>query len=370
MSILKHLFSPITIGPLTVRNRLMMSAMSINFGVDDHNYVTDQLTQYFVARAKGGAGMMLVGGGAVRADGIEAPDLPGLWDDGCIPALQQMTATVRPHGARFGVQLMHGGRQCMHADKVAPSAIPAPALAKGVPRALSVPEIHELVRAFGDSARRCRAGGFDFLEIHAAHGYLIGQFFSPTSNHRTDEYGGSFENRIRFLLEVFRAVKEAAGDKMPVGVRMNGNDYFQDGWTLTDAQALAVILEKEGADYLHVSAGVYGASELTIPPMYAPHGCFAHLAEAVKKKVSIPVIAVGRIKHADMANRFIREGKADMVAMEGLSSLILTFPQSPWPESLAAFGPASGVAWAAFIRCFSRSPAPAWSTRMWAGNTG
>ncbi|MDX9785599.1 MAG: FAD-dependent oxidoreductase [Desulfobacterales bacterium] len=335
MSILKHLFSPITIGPMTARNRLLMSAMSINFGVDDHNYVTEQLTQYFVARARGGVGMMLVGGGAVRADGIEAPDLPGLWDDGCVPALQKMTSAVRPLGARFGVQLMHGGRQCMHADKVAPSAIPAPALAKGIPRALAVSEIHELVQAFAASAKRCRAGGFDFLEIHAAHGYLIGQFLSPNANHRTDAYGGSFENRIRFLLEVFRAVQQAAGDKMPVGVRMNGEDYIQDGWTLDDARALAVILEREGADYLHVSAGVYGGSELTIPPMYSPHGCFAHLAEAVKKVVSIPVIAVGRIKHAEMANRLIKEGKADMVAM-GRS--FLADPDFPAKSMAGEFG--------------------------------
>lgn len=315
MSILTHLFSPITIGAMTVRNRLLMSAMSINFGVDAHNYVTDQLTQYFVARARGGVGMMLVGGGAVRPDGIEAPDLPGLWDDGCIPAFQKMTATARPYGAKFGVQLMHGGRQCMHKEKVAPSAIPAPALAKGVPRALLVAEIHELVRAFGDSAGRCRVGGFDFLEIHAAHGYLIGQFLSPNSNHRTDDYGGSFENRIRFLVEVFRAVKQAAGDAMPVGVRMNGNDYIADGWTLEDALALAVFLEKEGADYLHVSAGVYGARELTIPPMYTRHGCYVHLPQAVKKVVKIPVIAVCRIKHAELADRIIKEGKADAVAM-------------------------------------------------------
>jgi 2,4-dienoyl-CoA reductase-like NADH-dependent reductase (Old Yellow Enzyme family)/thioredoxin reductase len=328
---LTHLFSPITIGPMTARNRLLMSAMSINFGVDDHNYVTDQLTQYFVARARGGVGMMLMGGGAVRADGIEAPDLPGLWDDGCIPALQKMTATARPYGAKFGVQLMHGGRQCMHEEKVAPSAIPAPALAKGVPRALTIPEIHELVLAFGNSARRCRSGGFDFLEIHAAHGYLIGQFLSPNANHRTDEYGGPFENRIRFLLEVFRAVKQAAGNALPVGVRMNGNDFIQDGWTLDDALALAAILEKEGADYLHVSAGVYGARELTIPSMYAPHGCYIHLAEAVKKVVAIPVIGVCRIKHAELADRIIKEGKADAVAM---ARALLADPELP-AKSLA-----------------------------------
>lgn len=315
MSILKHLFSPLSIGTMTVKNRLLMSAMSINFGVDENKFVTEQLTQYFVARAKGGVGMMLVGGGAVRLDGIEAPNLPGLWDDGCIAPLQEMTAAIKPYGVKFGVQLMHGGRQCMHEDKVAPSPIPAPALAKGVPRELTVPEILELVAAFGDSARRCKDAGFDFIEIHGAHGYLIGQFLSPNANIRTDEYGGPFENRIRFLLEIFRDIRAKIGDDFPLGVRMNGNDYIENGWTLDDALKLAVILEAQGANYLHISAGVYGAKELTIPSMYVSHGCFVHLAEAVKKVVKIPVITVGRIKHAQLADRIIKEGKADAVAM-------------------------------------------------------
>ena len=315
MSILKHLFSPIAIGSMTVKNRLLMPAMSINFGVDEDKYVTDQLTHYFVARAKGGAGMMLVGGGAVRPDGVEAPDLPALWDDGCIPALQKMTAAVRPFGAKFGMQLMHGGRQCMHEIKVAPSAIPAPALAKGTPRELPISEVREMVEVFGDAARRCKEGGFDFLEIHAAHGYLINQFMSPNANKRTDEYGGSFENRIRFLMEIFRDMKKKVGNDFPVGVRINGEDYIKDGWNLAEALDLAVILEQEGADFLHVSAGVYGSKELTIPSMYVSHGCFVHLAEAVKKVVSIPVIAVGRIKHAQLADRIIKEGKADAVAI-------------------------------------------------------
>jgi 2,4-dienoyl-CoA reductase-like NADH-dependent reductase (Old Yellow Enzyme family)/thioredoxin reductase len=326
MIILKHLFSPITIGSMTVKNRLLMSAMSINFGVDDNNFVTEQLTEYFAARARGGVGMMLVGGGAIRADGIEAPDLPGLWDDECIPAMKKMTAAVRPYGTKFGVQVMHGGRQCMHEDKVAPSAIPAPALAKGTPRALSIEEVRELVGIFGDAARRCKDGGFDFVEIHAAHGYLISQFMSPNANIRTDEYGGTYENRIRFLLEIFKDIRKKVGDNFPVGVRFNGNDFIEGGWTLDDALELAVILEKKGVDYLHVSAGVYGAKQLTIPSMYVPYGCFVHLAEAVKKVASIPVITAGRIKHAQLADRIIKEGKADAVAM---GRALLADPELP-----------------------------------------
>ncbi len=315
MSRLPNLFSPIRIGSLTAPNRLLMPAMSINFGVDENGYVTDPLTGYFVARARGGAGMLLVGGGGVHPTGRELPDLPALWDDGCIPALRRMTDAVKPHGALFGMQIMHGGRQSYHDDKVAPSPIPAPAVVKGVPRELDKDGIDMLAGCFGDAARRCRDGGFDFLEIHGAHGYLINQFLSPNSNHRADEYGGSFENRTRFLVELFRDIRKKAGEDFPVGVRINGEDYIADGWTLPDAIRLAKLLEAEGAAYLHVSAGVYGSRELTIPSMYVEPGCFVHLAAAVKQEVSIPVVAVGRIRRAELADQIIAEGKADLVAM-------------------------------------------------------
>ena len=326
MTVFPHLFNPITIGPMTAKNRLLMPAMSINFGVDQQGFVTEQLIDYFVARARGGAGMLLVGGGAVHPTGVELPDLPKLWNDACIPSLTRMVDAVRPYDACFGVQLMHGGRQSYHDQKVAPSAIPAPAVVKGIPKALALVEIDELVAAFGDAARRCRAAGFDFIEIHAAHGYLINQFMALNSNKREDHYGGSFDNRIRFLMELLADIKAKAGRDYPVGIRINGNDFIKDGWTLDDTLRLAPLLETAGADYLHVSAGVYGSTELTIPSVYAPQGCFVHLAEAVKQVVSLPVVAVGRIKHADMADRIIAEGRADAVAM---GRALLADPELP-----------------------------------------
>jgi 2,4-dienoyl-CoA reductase-like NADH-dependent reductase (Old Yellow Enzyme family)/predicted dinucleotide-binding enzyme len=323
---LSHLFRPIQIGHLTVKNRLMMSAMSINFGVDDHCHVTDQLIAYFVERAKGGAGMMLVGGGSVHPGGQELPDLPQMYEDGCIPALRRMVDQVKPYGARFGVQLMHGGRQSYLPEKVAPSAIPAPAVVKGEVRALTVAEIHHLAACFGDAARRCRDAGFDFVEIHGAHGYLINQFMSPNANVRTDEYGGSFENRTRFLFEILADIQAKAGEDFPVGIRINGNDYMTNGWELSDALTLAPLLESAGAAYMHVSAGVYGSTELTIPSMYTPQGCFVHLAEAVKQVVDIPVITVGRIKDPVQADQIIADGRADIVA---LGRSVLADPQYP-----------------------------------------
>ncbi|MEE4111794.1 MAG: FAD-dependent oxidoreductase [Desulfobacteraceae bacterium] len=315
MTILKHLFAPIQIGRMTAKNRLLMSAMSINFGVDEKGHVTDQLTAYLAARARGGAGMILVGGGGVHPTGLELPGLPALWDDACIPALKKMVDTVKRFDTCFGVQLMHGGRQSYHDRKVAPSPIPAPAVVKGIPKALTIEAIGELVSSFGDAARRCRDAGFDFVEVHGAHGYLINQFLSPNANHRKDQYGGCFENRTRFFLEVLADIKAKAGADFPVGLRINGEDYIEGGWTLDDALRLAPVLEENGADCLHVSAGVYGSTQLTIPSMYVEHGCFVGLAEAVKQVVTIPVVGVGRIKSPELADRILKEGRVDVVAM-------------------------------------------------------
>ncbi len=312
---MQHLFTPISIGNMTVKNRLMMSAMSINFGVDSQCHVTDQLIEYFVERAKGGVGMMLVGGGSVHPGGQELPDLPQMYEDSCIPSLKKMVAKIKPYNTRFGVQLMHGGRQSYLPKKVAPSAIPAPAVVKGEVRALEIPEIKELVSCFGDSARRCRESGFDFVEIHGAHGYLINQFMAPNSNIRNDEYGGSFENRTRFLFEILEDIRKKNGKDFPVGIRINGNDYIKNGWELDETLRLAPMLEKAGAAYLHISGGVYGSTELTIPSMYTSQGCFVHLAEAVKKTVDIPVITVGRIKDPVHAEQVLKEEKADMIAL-------------------------------------------------------
>ncbi|MCP4746166.1 MAG: FAD-dependent oxidoreductase [Desulfobacteraceae bacterium] len=322
-----HLFQPIMIGGMNVKNRLLMSAMSINFGVDKNGNITEQLIQYMVSRAKGGVGMMLVGGGGVDPIGAELPDLPALWQDSCVPGLRNLVEAVKPYDCRVGMQIMHGGRQSYHDDKVAPSAIKAPALVKTAPRAMELDEIAAAVAAFGDAALRCKEAGLDFIEIHGAHGYLINQFLSPNANCRTDRYGGSFDNRIRFLMEVLQDIKHKCGHEYPVGIRINGQDYIDGGWTLDDALELSPLLEAQGADYLHISAGVYGSRQLTIPSMYVEQGCFAHLAEAVKTRVSLPVVAVGRIKSAHMAEDLVGKGKADIVA---LGRSLLADPQ--WPE--------------------------------------
>ncbi len=312
---LAHLFSPVQLGQIQVRNRLVMPPMSVNFGVDAEGMVTVRHRAYLAARARAGTGMIVVGGGAVHPDGLDLPKMPRVWDDRFIPALGLLAADVKRHGARIGMQLLHGGRQAFHDRRVAPSPLPSLAVVKGVPRELKRDEIQELVVCHAEAARRSRDAGFDFVEIHAAHGYLISEFLAPNANLRTDDYGGCFENRTRFLLEILSAVKHRCGADYPVGVRYNGTDHVDGGWTLEDALRLAPRLEAAGADWLHVSAGVYGSFPVTIPSMYEPFGLFVHLAEAVKQTVVIPVIAVGRIKDPVMADRLIAEGRADLVSM-------------------------------------------------------
>ncbi len=332
--ILHNLFEPIQIGNFKAKNRILMSAMSINFGVDDNGYVTDQLIEYLAERAKGGVGMILVGGGNVHPAGMELPTLPRLWDDGCIPALKKLTSRIKEYDAKIGIQIMHGGRQCYLPEKVAPSAIPAPAVVKGKVRALKTDEIKEAAESFGNAARRCYEAGFDFVELHAAHGYLISQFLSLNSNIRKDNYGGSFENRTRFLFEVMDDIKKKTAEDYPLGIRLNGNDYVEGGWTLKDSKRLAPLIEKKKAAYLHISAGVYGSKELTIPSMYREQGCFVHLAKAIKKVVSIPVAAVGRIKNPKLAEKILQENNADFIAM---GRPLLADPYLPQKAQLGKF---------------------------------
>lgn len=317
MTALKYLFSPIKIGTMEVKNRLVMPPMGINFGVDEGGYVTDQLKAYFAARAKGGTGMMIVGGAAVHPTGLDLPKLPRIWADEYIPAFREMTDAIHQYDVKFGIQLLHGGRQCYHGKGVAPSPLPAQGVVRGTPRELTTPEIGEMVEAFGDSARRSEEAGFDFVEIHGAHGYLVTQFLALNSNKREDAYGGSFENRIRFLLEAVRDIKKKTSPDFPLGIRINGDDFIKDGWIIEDAKRIAPILEREGAAYLHITAGIYGSYPpgISIPSMYARQGVFIHLAEEIKKVVSIPVIGVGRIKNPEHADRIIKEGRADMVSM-------------------------------------------------------
>ena len=314
---LAHLFQPMQIGVMPVKNRIMMAPMAAP-PVDEEGYVTPALMAYFTERARGGPAMITIGASAVEPSGLPLRGLVVLWDDKFVPGLQKMVSAVHEHDVKFGIELVHAGVQSATAQETkGPSAVPALALAKGVPKEMTREEIKECVKAFGRAAERCTRAGFDYLEIHAGHGYLINQFLSPYFNKRNDEYGGSFDNRIRLLLEIIHECKNEVGREIPIGVRINGEDFIKrgQGWNLADACKLAPLLEAEGISYISVSFGVYGSIRHTVPSMYEKQGAFVYLAEEVKKYVSVPVAAVCRIKDPIMADRIIKEGRADFILM-------------------------------------------------------
>lgn len=321
MATLKHLFQPIKIGSLNIANRIVMSAMDPGFGITDDGCLTDQHIAFVEERARSRPGMIICGATPVHPTGTADPFTMKnvyLWDDRSLPSLEKFVKAVHQHDVPFGAQLTHFGLSHTPSDSIAASEI-AKYTARGVKtRGATKEEIQEFVQAFASGAERCRQVGFDFVEIHGGHGYILNNFLTPMYNLRTDEYGGTFENRIRFLMEIIRAIQSRLGPSFPIGVRLNGDDFIgEGGWNMTDVCRLAPILEKEGVAYISLTAGAtsYGTVRYTILPMYAQQGEFVRFAEEAKKHVSIPVIAVGRIKDPVVADRIIAEGRADLTIM-------------------------------------------------------
>ncbi len=301
--------------------------------VTDYAYedgaVTDRFRAYHVERAKGGVGLIIVEASYLLIGGRGFQNQLGIHSDKLIAGLRSLTDAVHAHGAKIAIQLYHAGRQTTSAATgepiVAPSPIKDPTEPE-TPRELSRDEIAGIVRAFAEAARRAKAAGFDAVEIHGAHGYLVSEFMTAYANKRTDEYGGSLENRLRFPIEIVRAVRQAVGPDYAILFRMNGDDKVPGGNTLEDAKAIAKRLEQEGVNAIHVSAGVYESVPWIIQPMYMPRACLAELAAGVKSVVKIPVIAVGRINDPGVAEALLADGKADLVSM---GRQLLADPDTP-----------------------------------------
>lgn len=312
-----NLFQEGKIGKLTLRNRLVMPPMGTNLAQED-GHVTDTQIRYYEERAQGGVGMVIVEIAGVDPGGRAIPRQIGLWDDKFIPGLSKLASAIKKAGAVAAIQLHHAGRQTNStitgSQPVAPSPIPCP-VNQETPRELTIEEINKLVNAFGEAARRAYVAGFDLVELHGTHGYLINQFLSPYSNHRQDEYGGPFENRLRFALEVIQAVKENTALDFPVSFRMNGDEYVEGGIKLEEAKEMAKRFIDAGVHVLHVSAGVYGSPAPNVPVMGTPPAPLLHLAEGIKSVSSVPVIAVAKIHQPDLADSIIKEGKADFVSI-------------------------------------------------------
>lgn len=313
----RHLLSPGVIGKLKIRNRMVMPPMGTNYAAAD-GFVTERLIRYYEARAEGGTGLIIVEVAAVAPEGKAISHQIGLWADKFIPGLRCLAEAIKKHGARAAIQLHHAGRQttvrATGFQPVAPSEMPCP-VCQDAPRSLNMEEIKGLVEAFGHSARRAREAGFDAVEIHGTHGYLINQFLSPYSNRRADEYGGSPEGRRRFPREVYEAVRGAVGDDYPVLFRMNADEGVEGGITPEEGRDFAAMLEQIGIDALHVSGGVYGSPLAIIPTMYDPPLPLADYAAAIKAAVKVPVIAVGKIHEPAIGEQLIAEGEADFVSL-------------------------------------------------------
>jgi 2,4-dienoyl-CoA reductase-like NADH-dependent reductase (Old Yellow Enzyme family)/thioredoxin reductase len=304
------LFEPGSIGRLKIRNRIVMPPMATNYAAADGK-VTDLMIAHYEQRAAGGVGLIITEGTCPDFPvGKGWPNEAGIDDDKYIPGFKRLVDAVHKHGAKIAMQLHHAGREARQQftgkQPVAPSSIPASGTAD-VPRELTVDEIKALVNCFAIAAARARKCGFDGVEIHGAHGYLIHQFLSLRSNKRTDSYGGDLANRSRFLLEVIGAVRSKVGADYPVWCRINAEEMGPKSISSEDLPAIAKMAEKAGCDAVHVS--VYGLRTMTdVAGELLPY------AESVKKAVGVPVIAVGFMS-PEVGNMALLEGKADFIAM-------------------------------------------------------
>jgi dimethylglycine catabolism A len=318
------LFSPVTIGGVQLPNRVVMPAMTTRLA-DPEGYVTEALVAYYEARALGGVGLITVEMGSPERVGRHRFRELGVYDDRFLPGLQRLVGALHDNGAFVSVQLGHGGSRARVAvsgeTPIAPSRIPTSVYEiepeTVVPAEMSEDRIELTMQAFVEAARRARRAGFDFVELHGAHGYLISQFLSPAENVRTDEYGGSLENRARFGLDILRRIKrEVPG--LPVVFRLGVEDFFTGGLAFGEGLRVARWAQSAGADALSITAGHYRslpAAERMIPPMAYPEGTFLDFGARVKEEVDVPVIGVGRLGDPAMARTAVESGKVDMVAL-------------------------------------------------------
>ena len=321
-------FEPFRIGKLELKNRLVVSAMVTNYCNPDGT-PTEKYLAYHEHKARGGWGLIITEDYAIAPKAGGFTRLPGLWEGSQIQPHQELTRRVHQAGGKIVAQIYHAGRETSSAitgeRPVGPSPIREPSMPE-TPRELTVEEIHQLVEPFGDCARRAQQAGFDGVEVHGAHGYLVGAFASPFANKRCDEYGGTIQNRARFAVEIIRNIKQKCGADFPVLYRMSAVEYVPGGLEIEEAKVLARLVEKAGADCIHCSQGVYASTQHIIPPSVVARGAYVQNAAAIKSAVHIPVIAVGRINDIQMAESILQSGQADLVTMARAS---LADPEMP-----------------------------------------
>jgi 2,4-dienoyl-CoA reductase-like NADH-dependent reductase (Old Yellow Enzyme family) len=335
-----HLFQPLTVRSVTLRNRIGVSPMCQYSAAD--GVANDWHLVHLGSRAVGGAGLVIVEATAVAPEGRITPGCLGLWDDKHIGPLARIAAFLKQHGAVAAIQIAHAGRKAS-ADlpwnggahlsgaqggwpTIAPSAIPFGGDLPKVPREMTEAEIARVQNNFVATAKRALAAGFEWLELHAAHGYLFSEFLSPLANQRTDKYGGSLENRIRFLMETARAVRQVWPDTLPLAVRLSAIDWKEGGWQIEDSIALAKLLKAEGVDLIDASSGgVVPDAKIIVKPGYQ-----VPFAEKIRHEANIITAAVGFITEPKQADDIVRNGQADVVL---LARQMLADPY--WPAHAA-----------------------------------
>jgi len=334
-----HLFSPLRIGPVEVPNRICHVPTDISSANADGS-VNQRVITYHEQVAKGGCGLIIVGASTPdRAAGRPTVTCISIDEDPLIPGLSELAEAMHRHGARCAVQVQLPGRQAAWPRKGLVSAsdqivdlpgsaghevIYAEALAQGKSiRAMTAEEIYEAVEKFAEGAWRVQQAGFDCVELHGAHGYLIAQFMSPYVNKRNDRFGGSFINRMRFVLEIVARIKHKCGRDFPVGVRYSGEEWVEGARTLPESVEIAQLLEAHGVAFVDISAGIFESPGAVMDPMYYPQGWNTYAAEEVKKHVKIPVITSHTLRDPGYCERILADGKADLV---GLSRQMIADP--------------------------------------------
>lgn len=317
------LFTAANIGGVKIANRLVMAAMTTNFA-DPEGHVTEKMIAYYLARARGGTGLIVVEPASVELRGKRLSRNLAIYKDDFIPGLTRLAEQIKKAGSRVFLQINHGGRECSRSitgeQPVAPSRVASSY--SGIksqgeePKTLTSQEIEQWEDAFAAAACRAERAGFDGVEIHGAHGYLVSQFCSPLTNLRTDSYGLDVRGRALFFRNIIERCKQKLGPGFPVVARINGVDYVEGGIDVDEALGIAKLLEEAGADAIHVSVGTHASRPyLMIPGMHVLRGCNLELTKRFKQSLGIPIICVGRINHPKVAAEAIAGGAADFVAM-------------------------------------------------------
>ena len=323
----KALFEPVNIGSVTLKNRFVMPAMDSSTTTAEHKF-SKQSIDYLSARAEGGFGLVIAEFMAVDPSGFATPNQVGIYDDSFIPNLRELTDAIHAKNGKCCAQIHHAGIQtktsCIGMRPLAVSGIPSTKYKEPV-HEMTSREVYALIEKFADAGLRAKKAGFDFVEVHGAHGYLIAQFLSKATNKRCDEFGGSYENRARFASEVIKKIKVRCGSDFPVLFRISADEFMNGGNKIEDEVVYAKLAEKAGADAIHISTGSAAGGNI-VTTYYTDPGFNVENAAKVKKAVHVPVICVGRINDPALAEEIIESGQADLISLGRQSICDSEFP--------------------------------------------